>query len=346
MLWRSDLDTLASVVRYGPADTFPDDATEVAGASFLFGGPTVREGANRMHEVRLCGVLAPETTYSYQVGGEGGWSQTYTFSTAPAPGSGGSVRVAFAGDSRGSYATWQSIVQAMDAEEPDLIVFSGDMVELGTIQSEWDSWFEAGGEVIASRLLLGAHGNHEFLAQNYFAQFGFPGNEQWFTVRYGDLQLVTLNDTVREDADMATQAAWLDEVLGASTATWKVANHHQPAYTTSTNHGSNMDVRAAWIPLYEAHGVDLAVAGHNHLYERSLPILADAEVEAGEGVVYVVSGGAGAPLYEGVEADWFSGVADVTEHYIIGDFGPTGASFVVKELETGDVIDTFEIPKG
>ena len=145
---------------------------------------------------------------------------------------------------------------------------------------------------------------------------------------------------------MATQAAWLDEVLGASTATWKVANHHQPAYTTSTNHGSNMDLRAAWIPLYEAHGVDLAVAGHNHLYERSVPILADAEVEPGEGVVYVVSGGAGAPLYEGVEADWFSGVADVTEHYIIGDFGPTGASFVVKELATGDVIDSFEIPKG
>lgn len=346
MLWRTDVDTLASVVEVGPAEGFPEGASRVAGASFLFGGGEVGSGSYRVHEVRLCGLLSPDTTYSYRVGGEGGWSETHTFSTAPSPGTAGSYRVAFAGDSRGAYATWQSLLAAMDAEEPDLIVFSGDMVELGSIQAEWDAWFDASGDVLARRLLLAAHGNHEFLAQHYFAQLGLPGNEEWFAVQYGDLLLLTLNDTVRRSEDLATQAAWLEAQLGASEARWKIANHHRAAYSTCTNHGSNLDVREAWGPAFEAGGVDLVVAGHNHIYERSQPVADGAVQEPGEGVVYVVSGGAGAPLYTGFEPDWYSAVAEPTEHYVIGDFGSSGASFVVKELETGDVIDSFEIPKG
>ncbi len=346
MLWRTDVDTLASVVEIGPADSFPEGASQVEGYSFLFGGGEIGTGNYRMHETRLCGLVEPGTSYTYRVGGEGGWSKEFSFTTPGAPGSMDTFRIAFSGDSRGTYSTWQSVLSAMEAEEPDLYVFSGDMVELGALQSEWDAWFDASGDVLATKPFMGAHGNHEFLAQNYFAQFGYPGNEEWFALDFGDLQLLTLNDTVRDAEHIAMQATWARDELSASTATWKLANHHQPAYTTS-NHGSREDLRELWSPVWESEGVDLVANGHNHVYERTVPIADDAEQALGEGVVYLISGGAGAPLYGlDEEETWFRAAGQSTEHFVIGDFSPTGASFVVKELETGDVIDTFELPKG
>ncbi|MEL6346639.1 MAG: FN3 domain-containing metallophosphoesterase family protein [Myxococcota bacterium] len=223
-LWATDVDTLASIVEIGPADTFPDGADRVEGYSFLFGTGEVGAGDHRTHEVRLCGTLEPNTTYSYRVGGEDSWSKTFTFTTPGKPGTFDTFRVAIAGDSRGAYATWETIINKMDAFEPDFIMFSGDMVELGPNQHEWDAWFDASGEILARTPVLAAHGNHEFLAQNYFAQFAFPNNEQWYSVRYGDLLLLSLNDTVQAENDR--DSSWSRKV------TWETSRSFS-AWTVS-----------------------------------------------------------------------------------------------------------------
>lgn len=345
MLWRTDVDTLASVVEIGPAEGFPAGATTVEGYTFLFGGGEVGEGSYRVHEVRLCGSLTPATTYSYRVGGEGHWSQTYSFTTPGAPGSFDTFRVAFAGDSRGDYATWSTLVAAMQSHAPDLVVFSGDMVELGANQSEWEEWFAASGDLLATTPFFASHGNHEFLAQHYFAQFGFPGSEEWYAVEWGDLLLLSLNDTVRTEEDLASvQRSFIEQELAATSRPWRIATHHQPAYSSCTAHDSNLDVRDAWSPAWEEGGVQMVIAGHNHIYERSVPVKAGEEVPAGDGTVYIVSGGAGAPLYENTDDAWWNEVANPIEHYIIGDFGPKQADFVVRDLD-GNVIDQFSIPR-
>lgn len=345
LLWNTKVsdsaDSLSSIVEIGPADGFPDNAQRVEGYSFLFGGGEVGSGPYRVHEVRLCGTLTPDTTYSYRVGGEGAWSDTYTFSTPGAPGTFDTYRVAIAGDSRGAYTTWSQIISKMDTYEPDFIMFSGDMVEFGSSQSEWEAWLGASGDVLARRPFVAAHGNHEFLAQNYFAQFAFPGNEQWFSVQYGDLLLLSLNDTVRDNNELLSeQPQFLESVLSQTTARWKVAMHHQPAYSTCTRHGSDMEVRKAWVPVFERYGVNAVFAGHNHIYERSEPILEDASDP--RGVTYIVTGGAGAPLYAESKADWFSEVANPTEHFIIAEFSAGSATFVVRDL-SDNIIDEFTL---
>ena len=345
MLWRTDVDTLASVVEIGPADTFPEGATAVEGYTFLFGGGEVGEGAYRVHEVRLCGAVQPGTTYSYRVGGEGHWSPTYTFSTPGAPGSFDTFRVAIAGDSRGDYATWAAAIAAMESHAPDLYLFSGDMVELGANQSEWEDWFAATGDLLARKPFLAAHGNHEFLAQHYFAQFGFPGNEEWYAVEWGDLLVLSLNDTVRSDDDIdSVQKAFIEQELAATSRPWRVAMHHQPAYSACTAHDSNLEVREAWSGAFEEGGVQVVTAGHNHIYERSVPIRAGEQVAEGDGTVYLVSGGAGADLYENTDDAWWNAVANPVEHYVIADFGPSQADFVVRDLD-GNVIDQFSVPR-
>lgn len=342
ILWRTDVDTLASLVEYGVGDELTE---RVPAASFRYGGAIGVPGPYRMHELRLCDGLEPGTTYSYRVGGDGAWSDVYSFTTPPAPGAFDTFRLAMVGDSRGAYETWGQILAAMDAEDPDLILFSGDIIDLGVLQDEWDAWFEASGDVLARRVLVPAHGNHEFFAPHYFAQFSLPGNEAWFSHRYGDLELVVLNDTVLDRADIEVQqVAYLDAVFGGSDAPWRVVMHHRTAYGTSTVHGSAEDLQEAWVPRFEAHDVDLVLAGHNHAYERSVPIRAGAEVAPGEGPVYITAGGAGADLYENFAPDWFGAVAVATEHYLVADFGPTEVTATVRDL-AGNTIDSFVLPR-
>ncbi|MEQ1565532.1 MAG: metallophosphoesterase family protein [Myxococcota bacterium] len=337
-VWRTDPDTLASVVQYGTDGALTE---EVAGASFGYGGLPGEPSPDRVHEVRLCDRLTPGTTYSYRVGGEGHWSDTYTFTT---PGDSETLRVAFAGDSRGTYETWQQVVAAMDAAQPELVVLSGDMVDFGSSQAEWDAWFEASGDLFARVPVVPAHGNHEFLAVHYLAQFSLPNNELWFGVRYGPLQLVVLNDTVAVPTDITiAQPQHVEPILAGTDARWKIAVHHQSEYATCTVHGSALALRESWSPVWDRTGVDLVFAGHNHLYERSVPIRGEAEAAPGEGTVYVVSGGAGADLYTSTADEWFGAVANPIHHYVIGDFGPDGASFVARDL-SGNVIDAFELP--
>lgn len=340
-LWQTDVGTLASSLVIGPADTFPTGATTYEGGSFLFGSAELGVGDYRQHEVRVCVGLQPQTTYTYRVGGEGGWSPEYSFTTPGTPGTFDSFRVAMFGDSRGDVDTWSQVITAVDEAAPDLMITSGDMVELGASQIEWDNWFAASGDVMARRPLAITHGNHEFLAQGYFAQVGMPGNEEWYALDWGPLHLVALNDTVRDPTQIGSdQVQFMRAEYQTATADWRWVVHHQPAYSTCTTHGSFEALREYWTPVWEESNVDLVVAGHNHIYERSVPILANAEAEGG--VTYLVTGGAGAPLYEESQADWFGLKANPVNHYVIADFSTDRVDLVVYDL-AGNVIDSFSL---
>lgn len=340
ILWRTDVDTLASVVEYGVDGKLTERVETV---SFLYGGASAGEGPLRIHELKLCGDLEPNTTYSYRVGGEGHWSDTFTFTTPGEPGSFDSYRIGFIGDSRGAHETWDDLLAQMESHSPDFYVFGGDMVDLGPSQADWDAWFDAAGTVFAENVLVPAHGNHEFLAVHYFAQFSLPNNEEWFSLRYGNLHLVSLNDVVRSSDQIGTdQVAYLDDVFTEHDSDWQIAVHHQAMYSASDRHGSNLTLRELWAPKFDQHGVDLVVAGHNHLYERSVPIKGDAQSTEADGTTYIVTGGAGAPIYSGLEDHWFTEVANPIEHFVIGDFGPTGATFEVYD-RSDNLIDSFTL---
>jgi hypothetical protein len=53
-------------------------------------------------------------------------------------------------------------------------------------------------------------------------------------------------------------------------------------------HAGDVKVRYDLEPLFARHKVDLVFAGHDHVYERTVPV---------KGVTYVVSGGGGRRLY-------------------------------------------------
>jgi len=302
--WRTgDQDTLASSVRFTPGRAVPaadlDRRTE--GFTFRYqGGFTDHvDDRVRIHEVHLCG-LEPDTEYSYQVGGGSAWSPVYTFRTAPGAADGDAeVVLGVVGDTRGGYDVWQQVVDQLASRVPDLILFSGDAVFVGPLQSEWDEFFDRGEELFATTPVVSAHGNHDFNSVNYFSQFAMPGDEENYSLDYGPVHLTVLNDTpVEPTALSGSIKEFLNDDLGAhKDARWKLVMHHRPPWSSS-DHGSDELLQREWGPIIDRHDVDLVLSGHDHNYERTVPLRGGGPVGAGApGTVYVVSGGAGAPLY-------------------------------------------------
>jgi hypothetical protein len=82
---------------------------------------------------------------------------------------------------------------------------------------------------------------------------------------------------------------------------------HHCAFSTAHNHASDGGVRAALEPLFTKYQVDLAVQGHNHLFERTDPIRHGRRTRAApdgstvfparDGVTYICVGSGGRPRY-------------------------------------------------
>lgn len=387
--WRSDDETLASRVLYG-TDRAAVEAAEGAGAGVLeqlghhmvIPDLTASADFTRIHEAHVCG-LTPATRYYYKVGGPGHWSAVHETATAPEPGSTAPWSFGVTGDSRDLLDNGWAIGQRkMDERGIDLEVFTGDMVDVGVIQSQWDAWFESSDgtfvvqDMLARVPLMPVNGNHDILAVNYVAQFALPQHvagderaegEEWYSFDYANAHFVMLNDTRDTSILDSSQTDWLRSDLAAvdrARTPWIFVVHHSTLYSCDSNHPPNRNVRAEWQPIFDEHRVDLVLAGHNHVYERTKPIRGlDASREgvvAAEGpdgapaiaadgtpsgTIYVVAGGAGADLY-GVRDDCaFSQAARSTLNHVVVEIDDRTIRLTAYETLTGAVIDAFTYSK-
>jgi hypothetical protein len=353
--WRTADDaTESTLVQYGKASVAEHEAR---GLTFIYGsffgsgdGPPVR-----MHETHLCG-LEPDTVYRYRVGGRDAtgrevWSPEHSFRTAPDPqvDPSASVTVLVLGDTRDGYTTFGELLRkGRDLVAPDLLLFTGDAVTLGQLQAEWDAYFDAGEEVLRGIPVIAAHGNHEANAINYYAQLALPGDEENFSIDYGPLHLAVVNDTPEDIGALDTTIpAFLDADLGAARqrgVPWLFTLQHRPLYSASTNHGSDLTLRGLWGPIYDAHHVDVAVTGHDHNYERSLPIRGEqVQASFAEGTMYLVAGSAGVSLYDNGTGYW-TATSEKTLNMVAFELRP-GLLEMTAYRGDGTVIESLSISK-
>ena len=94
-----------------------------------------------------------------------------------------------------------------------------------------------------------------------------------------------------------SQAQWLRRELAAfrrdPSVDFIVAFYHHCAFSTTDSHSSDAGVRKVLGPLFAQYEVDLAIQGHNHIYERSNPIRYDAATNTGSSAAQAVSHSAG-----------------------------------------------------
>lgn len=353
--WTTDEQTTLTVVLYGTDETAVGSAADGGGAVrraaghhlLLEGSLLDGTDAERVHEVHVCG-LTPATTYFYKVGGPGAWSPVHRLTTAPPVGAVARWAFAALGDGRDGEATWAALARMLAAEGPRLLLYGGDAVHSGSNLAQWNRFFSPPGDsgpveaLLATTPLMMVHGNHERFAPAFFALFAMPqdqspgeraAGEEWYSFDYANAHFVVLNDYPADRGLSEHQAGWLRDDLSGIDRTktpWIFVAHHEAMYSCGTHHGSNRALRGRWQPVLDEQGVDLVFEGHEHLYQRSKPLRGlvgtegrvaamgpNGEPIAGSGTVYVVTAGAGAPLYGAPEDCPFRQRGESAHHAVV-----------------------------
>jgi len=241
------------------------------------------------HHIRLTNLL-PATEYFYRVLPDG---DLKSFKTFPVHTDTFSF-IAF-GDTRSDSAAHQSVVNRIAKYAFDLILHSGDLVNRGDDAIDWRTFFNIEDTLLQSKHFLATIGNHEHPYWAYDTLFSLPGAEYFYSLNYGNAHFIMLNT----EMDLyVPQKNWLiNDLITARSDTsidWIFVNLHRPPYS-SGSHGSAQDVKKAYCSILSEYGVDIVFCGHDHSYERTSKI---------DGVVYIVTAGGGAPLYEVDKSDW------------------------------------------
>lgn len=290
-----------------------------------------------VHRASLSG-LDPETAVSYQLGHGAQRSETATFETLSEPG--GRVRIGWFADNQLGPDQLTKHLDLMAPEDPDLVVAVGDIVQEGWRLADWDKlWFEPldASDLFKTRPVVVVRGNHDGEYPEAYAYTHVPGdNGAWFAQTVGDLFLVVLDSEAPTDGE---QLAFLEEALGsdeAQEAAFTAVTFHRTAWSNTRDiaWGHHLDTaRTDWEPVFEAHGVDLVIAGHHHSYQRGTH----------NGVTYLVVGGAGNFLDAGHwdQFDWIE-VEQIVHHHGMLDVTPEQLVWTAL-LDDGQVLDSFVI---
>ena len=177
-------------------------------------------------------------------------------------------------------------------------------------------------------------GNHEYFGEGtgYFDYFNGPGvftgpagdrDKGYYSYDLGSWHLIALNSVcsrIGGCGPASPQARWLEADLAAHPNACTLAYWHHPVFTSSSGGWSSF--RPVYRVLYEA-GVELALTGHAHEYERFAPQDYNGDGDPGFGVREFVVGTGGkslnpgpltpAPNAEVVDASTF-GVLALTLH--------------------------------
>ncbi len=300
-----------------------------------YGLEAIHSNSTTQHELRLPTLLR-DTLYHYRAISGSDTSADAAFHTPVLPGR--PFRFYDFGDTQDDSAAHQSVVNRMllVSPVPGLAIHTGDLTASGTA-ADYRTFFNVERDLLKRVALFPGIGNHDTTNMtNWFTLFALPGNERWYSFRYGNSAFHIL-DNYSPDTLGTPQYNWFLSELRADSADPSVRHifvfFHEPPYTTNTAYSGNLRARRHLSPLFERFRVRLTFQGHVHAYEHSLV----------NGVHYLISGGGGGSLATGWGA-WqpWTVYREAAYHFTLVDVrGDTVYSKGIKS--SGAVIDSFRI---
>lgn len=238
------------------------------------------------------------------------------------------------GDNRSGIKIWKKIATNMAKENPDFMIFNGDLAYKKEYNYWIDEFFVDEAQSMFTRFpFYNAAGNHEGWNDNTqaFTQSTSISQEArpYYSFERGDALFLILNTEVGVGSN-SQQWEFAEEQLKNSDKKWKIVVFHIPAYSSGA-HGENKAMKLMTEKVFERYGVQLILTGHSHYYQHNLV----------NGIHHMVIGGGGSPLYSPKEASYTVSQAKKYHHAIVS-VNSDRIKFVVKDLEM-NVIDEFEI---
>ncbi len=202
------------------------------------------------------------------------------------------------GDSRGNPDVYGRILQAVASDGSEFLVNLGDMVNAGT-DEQWQQFSQImEGFPLPFYPVPGNHDGLEGRLDGYLATSGAPSVHYSFDRENVHFSLADSHN----GGVTAAELRWLRGDLSATTQPVKmVFLHHPPFDPDGTDHVMAFG-NEPFMDLMVQQGVDYVFAGHIHAYAQ----------QERDGVVYTITGGAGATLYGAVHPQAFHHYLRVT----------------------------------
>ncbi|MFN8091455.1 MAG: metallophosphoesterase [Vicinamibacteria bacterium] len=284
--WRTSASTDTRVT-YGTA---PGSLTSAVSVS----------GTRTEHEAVLTN-LQPATKYYYAVGSTSATLASGSdqfFWTPPAVATSGPTRVWVIGDSGTADASARAVRDSYDAyagtRYTDVWLMLGDNAyDYGTDAEYQAAVFDIYPKFLKQTVLWPTIGNHDSADSPaptsnlpYHQMFTLPkageaggvpsGTEDYYSFDHANIHFVCLDSMTVSRSSIGAMATWLAQDLASHTQDWTIAYWHHPPYTKGTHDSDTaielVEMRQNILPILEANGVDLVLAGHSHSYERSFLI--------------------------------------------------------------------------
>lgn len=272
------------------------------------------------HVVRLTG-LDSGADYLYSIYSDGVQLSSGSRFRAPRGAEEAAFRFAVIGDTAGVVVP-SELARAVPAENVDFVLHTGDVVYPRGAETDYEQQFFAPlAPLLANLAVLPTLGNHDVMTANggpYLTNFVLPKNDvdggsRFYAFRHGSALFVSVDVESSQFGDDSVQYEWLARTLSQSDALWKIVFLHEPPYSSAQ---SNLAVRFVLTPLFESAGVDVVFAGHQHLYERTVPLRNFSDT--GPTVVYITEGGGGASLFPFIPEPFSALVIDLFG-YVVAD---------------------------
>jgi predicted phosphodiesterase len=198
----------------------------------------------------------------------------------------GSVRFAAFGDMGNGTTQQYQVAEKMNSFHEkfpfDFIVMLGDNIYGGNSSVDFSRKFEMPYKSLLDQgvKFYASLGNHDNAAvEKAYKPFNMNG-QQYYTFKKSNVQFFALDSNYMDPKEVA----WLTKELQNSGADWKICYFHHPLYSSAAFHGSSLELREILEPLFMQNGVQVVLAGHDHVYER---------VKPQKGIYYFVAGSGG-----------------------------------------------------
>jgi len=326
-------------------ETYTDEACTLEyGADESF-GYTQEAGTEIMH-VSIIEGLQPATSYSYRIVCGEYTSKTYTFKTAPVIGT--PFRFVVYGDTRSGYDAHMKVVDIIEDADPDVYLNTGDIVGSDEDVDGWQKHFEIEANLMATRQLMVAVGNHETnngkapTYEKYYVEQLTEETERgpegrYYYVDYSNVRIVVLDSEMSSLFPGGSQVDWLLDVLDDAEQDVNIRHVflslHQGPFSAKPSRSGYIAIRMLLDSL-EDYNITAVLSGHDHHYWRGT---------SSAGLPFIVTGGGGAGLYE-CEPDGAFEVVTVESfkdyHAVIMDVEGDIITVTTKD-DKGEVRDSF-----
>ncbi len=304
--------------------------------------------------------LTENTTYYYQISGDGKQSDIGTFTTGSAQGSFTFLAV---GDTEaGSLAQADTAADTLTAARTmvpnaSFLLHTGDFVTAEQGAQGWANFLFCASDSLYALPLVPTKGEEDTAFADYF---NLRSND--YSFEYGNACIIVMDTTVDADKGLSqSQITWLKNEIAETDREFVILSMHKGPYT-SGEHAQDKEIQALrelFIGELDELGIDLVIQGHDHMMGHTYD-LKNGEISTQpvytqtlngkrfdytidpQGIVYMMPGTAG--TQNGIQMS----VSDLDEYILSfarsggNETYPTFSAVTVEE----DLlrVDTYELP--